>query len=442
MRRVSNLPSFVAVLFTLSACSDSSPSGADDDCGGETCAAGYVCVDDTCVQLCDSDRDCDTAGTICDNRVCVPGERTEQPVINRIDGDGAPDGDTGHTDHHIHRVLTIFGENLDGVSVTLDNGSQSLPATVCRTGSTEIEVELPETLAPGNYLLSAASQAGSCGASVQILQGNEGPAGPAGPLPVVATGGGMTGDGSSDSPIALDLQSTGPLSGAGSTASPLTMPVASASNDGYLSAADHAAFSQKRVIYYEVMTGSWLNSNANFGTARGHTLTGGRLDFTTGTNDWEHLMSVPVVSAGDLDANTRYVVRASFDITAVTSDNDITYGLSDGTNFVGAYRMDNDGSPAIQLVEAAVGAINETSWTLLGTSGNNNTYQRIVRLYFVLDSTTNVVAQLHTSTNSAAAIAPTPLSRTAALELVVVAGGSSEIYGINLIEASVVVLGK
>jgi hypothetical protein len=252
----------------------------------------------------------------------------------------------------------------------------------------------------------------------------------------------MTGDGSSDSPIALDLQSTGPLSGAGTTASPLTMPVASASNDGYLSAADHAAFSQKRVIYYEVMTGSWLNASASFGTARGHTLIGGRLDFTTGTNDWEHLMSVPVASAGDLDANTRYVVRASFDITAVTSDNDIVYGLSDGTNFVGAYRMDNDGVPAIQLVEAAVGAINETSWTLLATSGNNNSYQRIIRLYFVLDSTTSVVAQLHTSTDSAAAIAPTPLSRTAALELVVVAGGSSEIYGINLIEASVVVLGK
>ncbi|MFC1611028.1 hypothetical protein ACFL6C_08720 [Myxococcota bacterium] len=155
-----------------------------EQCGdGGPCKAGSVCLEGVCAQLCTSDTHCQASGTICGNDVCVEGERTDAPVVMAVNGDSATDPTPGHTDNHVHRRVTILGENLSGVAVHLLNeAGDDYELTVCSAGDQKIEVELPDSISAGEHVLSVATSAGICDAVLPVLQGEPGAEGPKGDI--------------------------------------------------------------------------------------------------------------------------------------------------------------------------------------------------------------------------------------------------------------------
>ena len=141
------------------------------DCSAEGCPAGQVCTGGACVALCEADLDCPIE-QICAEQTCQTGRRSGAPTILGIDGDGAVDGALGHAAHRVHNRLVIDGDHLAGARVTLDSGSNALQ--VCEESDTQLIVELPADLAVGNHTLSVVTQAGSCNATLPVLQGEQG----------------------------------------------------------------------------------------------------------------------------------------------------------------------------------------------------------------------------------------------------------------------------
>ncbi|MFC1609734.1 collagen-like protein [Myxococcota bacterium] len=132
-------------------------------------------MQERCVQLCLTDKECVEEGSICNGDFCELGERTDLPVIVGIDGDGTEDLGPGHTEHRIRRSLTVRGSHLAGVSVFLSGPNHhGQELDVCVPGDTEITVELPDWVEEGAHLLSVSTQAGSCEATLPLLEGEQG----------------------------------------------------------------------------------------------------------------------------------------------------------------------------------------------------------------------------------------------------------------------------
>jgi microcystin-dependent protein len=174
MRAVLTL-AVAATLVFASSCSKS--SGASET----TCDAGSVFDSGQCRVICQEDSQC-TADEICEASLCQTGVRTDKPQIDAIDADGTTDGVSGHATHHYDGELYITGQHLAGASLSLSNGAQPWPLTVCNSSDTAIVATLPSGVpgANGNYTLTATNQAGSCGATLPILKGDAGAAGPTG----------------------------------------------------------------------------------------------------------------------------------------------------------------------------------------------------------------------------------------------------------------------
>jgi len=169
----------VSLFVSLAACSDNTPSGGDGCSNTADCQAGSACVDGECKDICLDDNDCG-AGQICAEDICVPGGRDEAPVIASINGDGVVDSASGHTANRIDDRVIILGENFDGASVTLVDGTTEIDLEVCEASDTRLVVTMPPTLEEGTYLLRVASQGGSCDATLPVLQGEPGTPGAAG----------------------------------------------------------------------------------------------------------------------------------------------------------------------------------------------------------------------------------------------------------------------
>ncbi len=164
---------WTGLVVVLVACSGAEPT-AGQACGA--CAAGEICEAGRCVAV---TPECEPAcgpGQTCDRatRTCVP----PPPTISAIDGTGSADPDAAHAPRHLRDRLLVRGTSLSGAAFTLRGlvpASAGVTLTPCGPGSdTEIELALPTTLAAGQYVLTAANQAGSCDASVTLLQGEPG----------------------------------------------------------------------------------------------------------------------------------------------------------------------------------------------------------------------------------------------------------------------------
>jgi hypothetical protein len=175
-----------AVVVGSSSCTNGKPGSSPECTNSDECAPGSICVSGHCRTLCDSDGDC-TAGLECnDDGVCVPSANAGKgPIVTRVDGDGSLDAAAPTTpnkaDHRVRRIVTLDGQNLADTTVTLTSESVSQVLEVCQTGTNRIKVVLPVGVQPGSYLLTVASQAGSCDASLTVLQGEDGAAGATGP---------------------------------------------------------------------------------------------------------------------------------------------------------------------------------------------------------------------------------------------------------------------
>ena len=91
-----------------------------------------------------------------------------------------------------------------------------------------------------------------------------------------------------------------------------------------------------------MMTPLWLETHAaNISESR--STTADQMTFINSSKDWELLLRVPLVSAGDLEDGTSLTVEITVanDVSVgETSDSDPNYGLSDGTNFIGFESVD------------------------------------------------------------------------------------------------------
>ncbi len=194
------LIAFCFFSLTLASCSGNTTNGVGDGCGTEAaCESGEVCLEDSCRALCSNDSGC-AGSEICSGDVCLPGARENAPVILSIDSDGAEDTDPAHVAHRVQSTMTITGEYLEGASVQLAGGNDSWELQTCATTASSVTVLLPESLTEGNYALTVSSQAGSCSATLPVLQGER---------PEVALGGGLVGAGTPTSQLAVDFAGTG-----------------------------------------------------------------------------------------------------------------------------------------------------------------------------------------------------------------------------------------
>ncbi len=204
--------SLTALIF--SGCSDKDVGDSNTDTSGcdsaADCNAGEICGQGRdCEKLCNSDSGC-LNSEICDEQVCVTGERPNLPMISDIDADGESNTTAGQVGRYLINTLTISGENFEGAAVTLSSGGTDWLLEICSATATELQVEIPSDLSSGgDYVLSVATQAGQCDATLPVLQGSQGEQGPAGPLPTVSLGGGITGDGSTGTPLRADFSGTG-----------------------------------------------------------------------------------------------------------------------------------------------------------------------------------------------------------------------------------------
>jgi hypothetical protein len=194
--KVYSLAMVLSLALLLPTCTGKDTKGGSCQDNGD-CAPGEVCDAGACLRLCSSDYDCTVAGTICDGDRCVPGSRGNAPIITGVDGDGDADSDPTHVPHRYDRALTISGSYFDGARVTLSGVGDSWLLEVCSATSAQLTVALPEGLVSGaSYTLTVATQAGECNAVLPVLQGER---------PVIATNGGLTGDGTPGSPLAVDF---------------------------------------------------------------------------------------------------------------------------------------------------------------------------------------------------------------------------------------------
>lgn len=270
--------------------------------------------------------------------------------------------------------------------------------------------------------------------------GETGPQGPVGPTPVIALGGGLTGDGSSSAPLAVSLGTSAPLTGAGTTASPLALAPASASSDGYLTASDYARFDtrrESRTLFHRHMSADWLNANAQFGASRGRAMTGSRLDINVGVQTYERILEVPLVSAGALSLSQDYTVDLKFWAVDLTPDNDLLFCIADNVRCVGLLRADSANAVFGWGTSGLYGATVATGVTIGTSSGPTNVTHRVLNVAISLGAATRVLAHADSVTEPLSWVSDRTLLRDQALRLVVFANDPLERYGIHSIEVTI-----
>jgi microcystin-dependent protein len=161
------------------ACANSNTEG--DACGsGAACVAGAVCIDGECLTLCAADSDCDGPGRICEDRVCIVGQRTGMPVIASVDGDSVEACSGTNGKHCVSLGIAVTGERLSGAAWSLTPARGGHPADLAlraNASDASVTLDLPADIAPGQYVLRATNSAGSADQALELLRGEPGPQG-------------------------------------------------------------------------------------------------------------------------------------------------------------------------------------------------------------------------------------------------------------------------
>lgn len=235
----------LALAVILSGCpGETTPGGGCDS--NSACQPGEACIDDACLKLCTSDRDCG-GDAICENDTCVTGTREDLPIIEGIEADGSVDDDPAHVGQRIASHLTILGQHFEGANVRLADGDSTWDLDLCTAESDRLVVAMPTDLAAGTYTLTVVSQAGACDANLPVLQGEVGPQGPAGPAGVA----GPTGPQGPPGPV---------FTGAGAAGAIVSSLTVSARGDcGGVAPVEHMA-----VYLNQALTAEFDVSNASY----------------------------------------------------------------------------------------------------------------------------------------------------------------------------------
>lgn len=98
--------------------------------------------------------------------------------VDAIDGDGTPDGEAGHGDHHVAGALVIRGAGLADAEVVLEQAGRQRVLEVIEANHGAVRVELPAGTEPGAGRVRVRTLQGEeFTEDVLLLQGEPGPRG-------------------------------------------------------------------------------------------------------------------------------------------------------------------------------------------------------------------------------------------------------------------------
>ncbi len=192
-----------------------------------------------------------------------------------------------------------------------------------------------------------------------------------------------------------------------------------------------------KLICHRLLTAPWLDNNATFSNPRSHSLSNDRLDFGKGNEDHEKLFSVNLVPANTLSNNRSYMIKIATAAEALTTDNDLLIGISDGTNVVGFQRLDSNNNDNIGRGMSGKDGnrLENMSWGPLG-GAISNTHQWF-EIQMRLDDDTWILGKVGSVVTPTAWTSNRTLNRENALFLVAFANDAGEEYGIFSIEVSI-----
>lgn len=269
--------------------------------------------------------------------------------------------------------------------------------------------------------------------------GPQGPAGPPGPQGIPGPQGaagppGATGQqGPRGDPASVVLAVGGGLAGSGAPASPLGV-----ASRGIT--ADHLAGPVR--IYSRLMTPRWLEANADFHRARTSTITDTSVSFgATGSgNIYTRLLTVPLLPSNTLKPNEAYLVRIVINQVLSSTDCDPIFGITDGTDFVGIMKGDEDNPDAALAMKGQYGnnlAAATYISSLGGPSQNAQNFEVLFRLGPTIGGNTPVFFVSRIGTLAGSQQAVSAIVRTGSVSFAVFAHDAEELYTFQSFEVTI-----
>lgn len=201
----------------------------------------------------------------------------------------------------------------------------------------------------------------------------------------------------------------------------------------------HDCRSPSPILYQRLMTASWLNDHALFGTARSYAFwnddDGQRVDFTAGSERNEKLFEVPLVQLND---SYSYIVKMRIWADVEPTDNDLIIGISDGLNVTGIVRLDPSNNAFARLLSGRDG---QTLVDRLDGAGIGQTSSTVAHhsfdVRFRLSEITETTATGASNVPPLVGIHPRTIDRTGDISLVVFADQEPETYSFRAISVTV-----
>lgn len=249
----------------------------------------------------------------------------------------------------------------------------------------------------------------------QGVPGPQGPAGPRGepaPPPVLAAGGGLAGSGTSADPLRV--------ANGGITADHLAGPVR---------------------LYSRLMTPRWLQANADFHSARVVNITDTEVSFGAAGagNLLTRLLTVPLLPANTLKLNETYLIRFVVNQLVASSDNDPSFGITDGTRFVGILKADSGNPEAAFAVVGPYGNnLSPTTYASMGGPGENaENFEFLLKFGPAAGGSTPVFFVSRVGTLAGSYQVNSDINLTGAVSFVVFAHDNWELYTFKSIEVTI-----
>lgn len=194
------------------------------------------------------------------------------------------------------------------------------------------------------------------------------------------------------------------------------------------------------IVYQQTMDATWLASNATFypGTRPYTTSLPNYIDFTAGSVEMGKLLEVPLAAPGTLTTARNYTLNLTADVAPISTDSDFALGLSDGTQFVGLARIDNDGG-RVDVTQGTIGADRLTSGGYVSVIATGLGLPNVYDVEVVASGKPQVSATYTSGTYTGNATVALDVSQ--GLSLVALGGNATETYRMNSLDVTLSVPG-
>jgi hypothetical protein len=165
-------------------------------------------------------------------------------------------------------------------------------------------------------------------------------------------------------------------------------------------------------------------------------MSGSRVDVTLPSN-WAKIFQLPLLSTGALSSSRTYTVHVRVWEEALTGDNDIAVGISDGTDVVGCFRADAGNGVLGWIIEGGDGSNLVSASYASWSSGATTVTHSLFECSVALGATTRAMLYGPTNVSPAVAVTTRVIDRTTPLRLVVFGNDAGERYGFYALEVRI-----